>query len=461
MSLVYTLLALAAFIVLTIGTAVFVAAEFSLTALERSTVDANARTGGKRDQLVQRAHRTLSFQLSGAQVGISLTTLITGYLAEPLIARLLKPIFAALSLTASIAGGLALGLSLLIATSVSMVFGELVAQYLAVARPLETARVVAGPQVLFSMLTTPVIKLTNGTANWILRRLGIEPAEELRSARSPQELGSLVRNSARRGALDPTTAALVDRSLQFGSRTAEELMTPRSKIEALQADQNVADLVAIAVETGYSRFPIVEGDLDETVGLVHVKQVFEVPHGDRARILLAGLASPVPVVPSTLDGDDVMAEVRASPLQTVLVADEYGGTAGMVTMEDLIEEIVGDVRDEHDDVTPDVLRMSRDSWRVSGLLRIDEVAGTAGFRAPEGEYETIGGLVMQELGHIPKPGEAVELTAFDPDGPIDDPVRWLATVVRMDGRRVDLVELRRLGRGAESDTGTDDRAGER
>lgn len=461
MSLVHTLLALAAFIVLTIGTAVFVAAEFSLTALERSTVDANARTGGKRDQLVQRAHRTLSFQLSGAQVGISLTTLITGYLAEPLIARLLEPIFAALSLTASIAGGLALGLSLLIATSVSMVFGELVAQYLAVARPLETARVVAGPQVLFSMLTTPVIKLTNGTANWILRRLGIEPAEELRSARSPQELGSLVRNSARRGALDPTTAALVDRSLQFGSRTAEELMTPRSKIEALQADQNVADLVAIAVETGYSRFPIVEGDLDETVGLVHVKQVFEVPHGDRARILLAGLASPVPVVPSTLDGDDVMAEVRASPLQTVLVADEYGGTAGMVTMEDLIEEIVGDVRDEHDDVTPDVLRMSRDSWRVSGLLRIDEVAGTAGFRAPEGEYETIGGLVMQELGHIPKPGEAVELTAFDPDGPIDDPVRWLATVVRMDGRRVDLVELRRLGRGAESDTGTDDGAGER
>lgn len=457
MSLVYTLLALAAFIALTMGTAVFVAAEFSLTALERSTVDANARTGGRRDQLVQRAHKTLSFQLSGAQVGISLTTLITGYLAEPLIARLLEPVFAALALTENIAGGLALGLSLLIATSVSMVFGELVSQYLAVARPVETARVVAGPQVLFSTLFTPVIKLTNGSANWILRRLGIEPAEELRSARSPQELGSLVRNSARRGALDPITAALVDRSLRFGSRTAEELMTPRSKIEALQSDQNVADLVEMAMETGYSRFPIVEGDLDETVGLVHVKQVFDVPPEERPRTALAGLASPVPVVPSTLDGDDVMAQVRASTLQTVLVADEYGGTAGMVTMEDLIEEIVGDVRDEHDDVTPDVLRMSRDSWRVSGLLRIDEVAGTAGFRAPEGEYETIGGLVMQELGHIPKPGEAVELTAFDPDGPIDDPVRWLATVVRMDGRRIDLLELTRLGRDAESDDGAGER----
>lgn len=457
MSLAYTLLALLAFIVLTMGTAVFVAAEFSLTALERSTVDANARTGGRRDQLVQRAHRTLSFQLSGAQVGISLTTLITGYLAEPLIARLLEPAFAATALTRNIAGGLALGLSLLIATSVSMVFGELVAQYLAVARPLETARVVAGPQVIFSMLFTPVIKLTNGTANWILRRLGIEPAEELRSARSPQELGSLVRNSARRGALDPITAALVDRSLQFGSRTAEELMTPRSKIEALQADQTVDDLVVMAMETGYSRFPIVEGDLDETIGLVHVKQVFEIAPDNRPTTALAGLASTVPVVPSTLDGDDVMAQIRSSPLQTVLVVDEYGGTAGMVTMEDLIEEIVGDVRDEHDDVTPDVLRISRDSWRVSGLLRIDEVAENTGFRAPEGEYETIGGLVMQELGHIPKPGEAVELTAFDHDDPIDDPVRWLATVVRMDGRRIDLLELTRLGRRSESD----DPAGER
>ena len=162
------------------------------------------------------------------------------------------------------------------------------------------------------------------------------------------------------------------------------------------------------------------------------------------------------MVPSTLDGDDVIAQVRASGLQTVLVVDEYGGTAGMVTMEDLIEEIVGDVRDEHDDVTPDVLRMSRDSWRVSGLLRIDEVAEDAGFRAPEGEYETIGGLVMQELGHIPTPGEAVELRLRSRRPP-DDPVRWQATVVRMDGRRIDLLELTKLGRRGETRDREDDR----
>jgi len=441
----YTLLAVLAFAVLTAGTAVFVAAEFSLTALERSTVDANARTGGRRDKLVQRAHRTLSFQLSGAQVGISVTTLITGYLAQPLVAHLLEPAFAAMSLSSDVASGLALALALLIATSVSMVFGELVAQYLAVAKPLQVARVVAGPQVLFSMLVTPVIHSTNGTANWILRRLGIEPAEELRSARSPQELGSLVRNSARRGSLDPVTATLVDRSLQFGSRTAEELMTPRTEIVTLGVDDTVADLVAAAIQTGYSRFPIVAGDLDETIGIVHVKQVFEVPPEQHEKTPLVSLARPVAKVPSTLDGDDVMAQLRADALQTALVVDEYGGTAGMVTVEDVIEEIVGDIRDEHDEPTADVVQAGR-GWHVSGLLRIDEVAEGTGFRAVEGEYETIGGLVLLELGHIPEQGESVELTAFDPDAPPQDPVRWLATVLRMDGRRIDQLELTRLGR---------------
>jgi CBS domain containing-hemolysin-like protein len=450
MSVTLTLLSLLAFVLLTAGTAVFVAAEFSLTALERSTVEANARTGGRRDKLVLRAHRTLSFQLSGAQVGISITTLITGYLAEPLLANLLRPAFAALSLTSSVADGVSLALALLIATSVSMVFGELVAQYLAIAKPLATARVVAGPQLVFSMATTPLIKLTNGTANWILRRLGIEPAEELRSARSPQELVSLVRNSARSGSLDIATATLVDRSLRFGTRTAEELMTPRSTIEVLQADDTVEDLVTKAMETGYSRFPIVEGDLDETIGIVHVKQVFEVPREDRPRIRLADLVQPVSTVPSTLDGDAVMTQIRANGLQTALVVDEYGGTAGMVTVEDLIEEIVGDVRDEHDDETPDVVEM-RNGWRVSGLLRIDEVDTETPFRPHEGDYDTIGGLVLKELGHIPEPGETVELTEFDPDGPLDDPVHWQAKVIQMDGRRIDVVELTELGRRGHSE----------
>ena len=169
----------------------------------------------------------------------------------------------------------------------------------------------------------------------------------------------------------------------------------------------------MAMETGYSRFPIIEGDLDETVGIVHVKQVFEVPPADRPHTRLATLMQPVSTVPSTLDGDAVMTQIRANGLQTALVVDEYGGTAGMVTVEDLIEEIVGDVRDEHDDATPDVVEM-RNGWQVSGLLRIDEVDTETPFRAPEGEYETIGGLVLQELGHIPGRGRVGDIDRVRP-----------------------------------------------
>jgi CBS domain containing-hemolysin-like protein len=234
------------------------------------------------------------------------------------------------------------------------------------------------------------------------------------------------------------------RSLQFGTLTAEELMTPRSKIVSLETDSTITDLIEAVRETGFSRFPLVDGDLDQTLGIVHVKQVFTIPPADRAGTLLTTIVKPVAVVPSTLDGDAVMAEIRENPLQTAMVVDEYGGTAGMVTIEDLIEEIVGDVRDEHDDATPHVVPAGS-GWRVSGLQRIDEVAMAIGYRAPEGDYETIGGLVLRELGHIPDIGDTVELPALDPNGLPDSSVRWQATVVQMDGRRIDLLELSQVG----------------
>jgi len=443
MNLVLTLLSLLAIVLLMAGNALFTAAEFSLTTLERSTVEANARHGGRRDRYVRRAHHTLSFQLSGAQLGISITTLITGFLTEPLVRELPHPAMDALGVPNRVADAVIAFLTLVVVTSLSMVFGELVPKNVAVARPLPTARAVAGPQLLFSFVMTYAIRLTNGAANRILRKLGIEPAQELRSARSPQELVSLVRSSARSGSLDPATAALLHRSLQFGTLTAEELMTPRSKIVALQTDNTVADLVATATESGFSRFPIVEGDLDETVGIVHVKQVFQVPPAEREYTLLAAVAQPVAVVPSTLDGDALMSEIRANGLQTAMVVDEYGGIAGMVTMEDLIEEIVGDVRDEHDDTTPDVMA-SANGWRVSGLLRIDEVAYATGYHAPEGEYETIGGLVLEQLGRIPVSGDTVQLSGIEPDGVSNGSASWQARVIRMDGRRIDVLELTRV-----------------
>lgn len=443
-SVVLTVLSLVGFIALTAGTALFVAAEFSLTALERSTVEAHAREGDRRARRVRKAHRTLSFQLSGAQLGITLTTLVTGYIAAPVLARLFEPLCTALGASPGAAQGISLAISLILATSLSMIYGELVPKNIAIAAPLATARMTAIPMIAFSGVFAWLIKLLNGTANWVVRRLGIEPAEELRSARSPEELGSLVRTSARRGVLDQRTAQVVDRSLEFGERSAEELMTPRVKIEVLDQNDTIADLIAAASRTGFSRFPVIDGDLDNTLGVVHVKQTFLHPVRERRTIRLRSIARPVPIVPASLDGDEVLERVRADGMQVALVVDEYGGTAGIVTMEDIIEEILGDVRDEHDEEEVEV-RRTASGWNCSGLLRIDEVARTTGYDAPEGEYETLGGLVLTRLGRIPEPGDEVTLPnpGSGQRNSMEPHIRggWVARVERMDGRRIDRVLL--------------------
>ncbi|TWP52178.1 HlyC/CorC family transporter [Lentzea tibetensis] len=425
-----SVLGLLAVVALTAGTFIAVAAEFSLTALERSTVEKHlAEVGDSKAKTIDKAHRSLSFQLSGAQLAITLTTLITGYIAEPAIAELIRPGLTALGVPASFAGGLSLVIALALATTLSMIFGELVPKNLAIAKPLETARAVAGIQAGFSSVFRWLITGMNGAANWLVRRFGVEPVEELASARSPEELGALVRTSAQHGTLDQSTAALLDRSLRFGDRTAGELMTPRVQVEALKADATVLDLVDKARETGFSRFPVHNGDLDEVRGMVHVKQAFGVPAALRGTTPLSALTRPVQTVPETLEGDALLDRLRASGLQTALVVDEYGGTAGMVTLEDVVEEIVGDVRDEHDrgEAAP-VRSLGKDSWMVSGLLRDDEVLEATGFDMPSGDYETLAGLVLARLGRIPDVGDEIRV-----DG-------WRVTVMRMDRHRV--AELR-------------------
>ena len=441
------------FVALTLGTALFVAAEFSLTALERSTItnDVEAR-GDRRAKLVQRAHSTLSFQLSGAQLGITITTLITGYIAEPVLARIFGPPLRSAGLGESAASVTSLILALVIATSLSMVLGELIPKNLAIAKPLAVARATAGPMTLFSAVFRWAINGLNGSANWIVRRLGIEPTEELASARSPAELVSLVRNSARHGSLDEDTATLVDRSLKFGELTAEDLMTPRVTVDCLDRDDTVRDLVMASSRTGHSRFPVVvDGSLDDLVGVVHIKQAFTVPPERQASTPLASIARTVPRVPTSLDGDALMEQIRADGMEVCVVIDEYGGTAGIVTTEDLIEEILGDVTDEHDDERADVAE-DGDGYLCAGLLRIDEVYEATGYRAPDGPYDTLGGLIMFCLGRIPVVGDTVELPTFtlsvdDEDEPEMPPspqsdVAWQARVTQMDGRRVDVVSMR-------------------
>ncbi|HET6501895.1 MAG TPA: hemolysin family protein [Amycolatopsis sp.] len=444
MSIALSILGILFFLLLTVATGLAVAAEFSLTTLERSTVEADVRNvGDRRSRTVRKAHATLSFQLSGAQVAITLTTLLTGYVAEPVIGDLLRPALTAVGLSPGQAEGASLLIALLLATTLSMVLGEMVPKNLAIARPLATARAVMGYHSRFSALFRWLITLMNNSANWLVRKFGVEPQEELRSARSPQELGSIVRASAESGTLDTSTAELLDKSLRFGGRTAEELMTPRVQIESLTVADSISDLIEISQRTGLSRFPVYQQDLDDVQGAVHVKQVFTVGARDRDTVRIGSITRPVPTVPGSLPGDALLARLRDSRFQIAMVVDEYGGTAGLVTLEDVVEEIIGDVRDEHDEgEAPASRQLDTDTWLVSGQLRADEVSELTGFRMPEGDYETIAGLVLERLGKIPDTGNCVDV-----DG-------WRLTVTAMDRHRIVELSVHRIdASGAAAEAG--------
>lgn len=434
MSMLLSVLGVVFFLLLTIATGLAVAAEFSLTTLERSTVDANVRqVGDRRSRVLRKAHGSLSFQLSGAQVAITLTTLVTGYVAGPLIGTLLRPVLTTLGLSAAAAQGTSVLIALLLATALSMILGEMVPKNLAVARPLQTARIVMGYHSRFSALFGWLITLLNNSANWVVRKFGVEPQEELRSARSPQELGSIVHASAASGTLDTSTAELLDKSLRFGGRTAEELMTPRVQIESLTVTDSISDLVELSRRTGFSRFPVYTQDLDDVEGAVHVKQVFTVDPRDHDTVRVGSIMRPVPTLPESLPGDAVLARLRDSRFQVAMVVDEYGGTAGLVTLEDVVEEIIGDVRDEHDEgEAPASQQLDVDTWLVSGQLRADEVTELTGFRMPEGDYETIAGMLLEQLGRIPVTGDSVDV-----DG-------WRLTVLTMDRHRIAELSVHRL-----------------
>lgn len=434
MDILLTVGGLVVFLLLTVGTGLAVAAEFSLTALERSTVEADVRqVGDRRSRTVQKAHRTLSFQLSGAQVAITITTLISGYLAEPVIGELVKGPLRGFGMSEQATTAASLAIALFLATVLSMVLGEMVPKNLAVARPLATARAVVGYHSRFSAVFGWLIRIMNNSANWVVRRFGIEPQEELRSARSPQELGSIVRASAKSGTLDSATALLLDRSLRFGDRTADELMTPRVQVESLSADDSINDMIALARRTGFSRFPVYHQDLDDIAGAIHVKQAFTVSGAERDRVKAGSLMRPVPTVPESLSGDALLNRLRDSNFQLAIVVDEYGGTAGLVTLEDVVEEIVGDVRDEHDTrEAPSSTKLAEDSWLVSGQLRPDELADVTGFSMPEGDYETVAGLILTRLGEIPEPGDIVNING------------WRLIVADMDRHRIARVRVHKL-----------------
>ncbi|GIF45088.1 hemolysin family protein [Actinoplanes xinjiangensis] len=426
-------LPLVAFALLTAGNAFFVAAEFGLVTVDRVEIDKRAAAGDRQARRVRTALRELSFQLSGAQLGITLTALLTGYLAEPALSELFIP------LVEPIAGDstdtVTHVIALVVATLISMLFGELVPKNAALARPMGIALRTAAPLRGFSIVLKWLIAALNGTANWLVRRLGIEPQEELASARSPEELGLLAAISASAGALPAETATLLRRTIRFGEKRAAKAMTPRVDVVGLKTTATVADLITVARATGHTRFPVYENELDVVTGVVGVNDALGVPPERRASTRVSVLAREPVYVPESLNLDKVLEALRTAGADLAIVVDEYGGTDGVVTIEDLIEELVGEIADEYDtDLgetgTSELTAPGGEkTFLVDGLLREDELHEQTGFRLPEGPYETLAGFLLARLGHIPIAGESLEENG------------WEFTVMEVDRHRIEQVRV--------------------
>ena len=425
-------LLLAAGLLLIAGTGFFVAVEFSLIALDQPTVQRAVDDGDVGAVPLLACLKSLSTQLSSCQLGITLTTLLTGYVMEPSVGQLLEGPLAAVGLPEVAVASISLALAMAIATLLSMLLGELVPKNMAIALSFQVGKALARPQLMFTAVFKPAIVVLNGFSNKVLNVFGLEAKEEISGARTPAELASLVRRSAAMGTLDAGTANFVARTLNFSARTAADVMTPRIRMETIDADQPVSDVLTAASRTGYSRFPVIGDSSDDIRGLVHVKKAVAVPWDRRPNLEAGAIMTEVLRVPETIHLDALLAELREGNLQLAVVLDEYGGTAGIATLEDLVEEIVGEVADEHDKVRPGLLQSASGDWYFPGLLRPDELSEQIpGLTVPdEAAYETVGGYVMSKLGRIAVVGDTV---------PVDG---GTLSVTRMDGRRIDRICFR-------------------
>ncbi|WP_330299047.1 hemolysin family protein [Streptomyces sp. NBC_00503] len=408
---------------LTLACAVFVAAEFSLTTVERGELERSAAAGERGAESALKAAKQLTFQLSGAQLGITVAALVIGMLAEPSVSALLRGPLEAVGLPAGAVSTTATLLGVALSTVVLMVVGELVPKNWAIARPLAVAKVVAGPQRAFTAAFGPLIRHLNNTANRLVRRFGLEPAEELASARTPEELIALARHSARAGAIEADSAELFVRTLHLAELTAENVMTSRIDVQALELHASAADAANLTLATGLSRFPVYRDSLDRVVGTVHIRDVLALDEDRRTATPVSELMTSALLVPHSLPADTLLVRLRKARTMAVVI-DEYGGTAGVATVEDVIEEVVGEVRDEHDPIEiPDLIegpdQGGRTMWEVDGRVRLDELEHI-GFTVPAGPYETLAGLISTRLERIPVEGDTVtvdgwELTVLDTD----------------------------------------------
>ena len=396
--------------------AFFVAAEFSLVAVNRASIEAEAENGYSHARRVRKLLQNLLVYLSGAQFGITLSALSLGFVAEPTVAKILTG--------GDEHSGLSVFLAVIVATSLHLVIGEQIPKYLALAAPRKITFLLAPFIQIYGKVFYPVVAFLNYCANRVVNKLGIEPKNELSASHTLGELENLIATSGDEGVLDSEEVNLLRRSIRFTGKTVADVLVPRVEVRALQKQDSVSKLVDLSVETGFSRFPVFGIDLDDIQGVVHVKSLYNFPIKKRFSLSVEDLMNGVSIVPETRDLDDVLYDIRQNRNQLLVVADEHGGTAGIVSIEDVLEEIVGEIGDEYDHMEVKTRAESLGSTIISGRLNLYEVEESTGLKIPEGPYETIAGYVLFRLGHLPEPSEIIEVNS------------WKIEVVAVEGLRV-------------------------
>ncbi|MFF3892806.1 hemolysin family protein [Streptomyces sp. NPDC001812] len=407
MSAVEALWGLFAVFVLTAGTGYFVAQEFAYVSVDRLTLTREAEAGDRRAARALKVLERLSFMLSGAQLGITVTGLIVGFIAEPSVSALLRPALSGLGLPDSAVSGISVVLAFVLATIVQMVLGELAPKNLAIAVPERLAKALAGSTLAYLKVVGPLVRIFDNAASRLLRRIGIEPVEELHHGATLEELGHLIGESHENGALPGDTATLLDHALEFSERTLHAVMVPRADAVFVRGEANADEAVALIAEHGHSNYPVLGDHPDDVTGVLGVRELMAVPAGRLTGATAGAMARRPLLLPDTLPLPDAVARMREQDDEFAVVLDEHGGVAGIVTYEDIAEELVGDIADESDKVT-ELAVADGEGWLVDAGRRLDEVAEATGVRLPEeDDYETVAGLIVDRLGRFPTVGDRV------------------------------------------------------
>lgn len=419
-----TVLAIIAVIGLIGANAFFVADEFALVAVDRAQVSVRATENEKPWPTVQRLLSELSFHLSAAQVGITISSLVFGFLAAPVGRRLLDPIIDPL-FGQDTAGWLTVPIAFALANILQVVLGEVVPKTLAIAEPIRVLKVLARGIAVWGFIVRPVVKVVNNMADAIVKKMGMEPSEELHGVASMSELEFVIRASGEKGTLDPEDVTRLTRTIRFGEKSAGDILVPRVDLAVVESDDTLADVCTLATSTGHSRFPVIGDDTDDILGVVHVKSALGVSPADRSAANVGAHMSDAFVVPEARELDSLLDEMYSDDHHLAFVLDEHGGLAGIVTIEDIVEEIVGEIDDEHDRKTiEDVQQVGDGQFMLAGAMHPDELEEATGMALPEGDYETVAGFALDQLQRIPAPGDE-----FDWES-------WSFEIIEMDRWRI-------------------------